>query len=159
MPTGGKPPESGELAKPAWQQYLAVGVGFYEDANSMRYATLAVIVAMSVPATVLADPAMTVAPAVMRAAPSLRARPIQEVPANAQIDLNSCSGGWCYSSWRNLFGYLPVSSIEAMPYEAPPAFVPAPPIVAPPVVVAPWGWGGGPGYGYHYGYGYGWRRW
>jgi len=122
----------------------------------MRYATLAVIIATSAPATVFADPAMTVVPAVMRAAPSPRARPVQAVPANAQIDLNSCSGGWCYSSWRNLVGYLPVSSIEALPYSQPPVVV-APPIVAPPVAVAPWGWG--PGIGYRYGYGYGWRRW
>lgn len=124
----------------------------------MRFATLAVLIATAVPARVLADPAMTVVPVVMRAAPSPRARPVQDVPANAQIDLNSCSGGWCYSSWRNLFGYLPVSSIEALPYAEPPAVVvPSAPIIAPPVVVAPWGWG--PGFGYRYGYGYGWRRW
>lgn len=123
----------------------------------MRLTGIAIFVSLWVPATVLADPALTVAPTVMRAAPSVRARPVQEVPANAQVDLNSCSGSWCYSSWRNVFGYLPVNSIEVLPYAtAPPAVVvPAPPVIAPPVVVAPWG----PGYGYRYGYGYGWRRW
>lgn len=117
---------------------------------------IAVLVWAAVPAAVFADPAMTVVPSLMQFAPSAKARVVQEVPANAQIDLNSCSGGWCYSSWRNLFGYLPVNSIEALPYSSqPPAVV----VPAPPVVVAPWGWGPGYGYGYGYHYGYGWRRW
>ena len=125
----------------------------------MRLSATAIFLSLWVPVTVHADPALTVVPSVMRAAPSVRARPVQEVPANAQIDLTSCSGSWCYSSWRNVFGYLPVNSIEVLPDAPPPpaVVVPAPPVIAPPVVVAPWGWG--PGYGYRYGYGYGWRRW
>ncbi len=123
----------------------------------MRLTDIAIVFSLWMPLAVQADPALTVVPSVMRAAPSARARPVQEVPANAQIDLNNCSGSWCYSSWRNVFGYLPVNSIEVLPYAPPPAVVPAPPIIAPPIVAAPWGWG--PGYGYRYGYGYGWRRW
>jgi len=96
----------------------------------------------------LADPAITVAPATMHRTPNFHSRIVQHVPANAQIDLEGCTGGWCYASWRDLFGYI---RAEALAGDAPPV------AVAPPVVVAPtWGWGG-PYVGF--GWGYGWRRW
>ena len=98
----------------------------------------------------LADPALTSAPTTMREAPTAHARAVQQIPANAQIDLNSCRDAWCYISWRNLFGYVPARTVEAAPYGAggPPA--PGYYAPAPAVVVAPaWGWGWGPG----------WRRW
>lgn len=96
-----------------------------------------------------ADPALTRAPAAMRAAPSAKAQVVQRVPANAQIDLSGCSGGWCYASWRDLFGYLPVGAIGAPSYG--PTAAPPPPYGGPAVVVAPaFGWGF---------YGPGWRRW
>jgi len=101
----------------------------------------------------LADPALTRVPTTMRAAPNPQGQVVQRIPPNSQIDLNGCQGGWCYASWRDLFGYVPVRSVEAQPYGAappPPAYgAPPPPAYgAPPVVVAPvfgWGWG--------------WRRW
>ena len=99
----------------------------------------------------LADPAQTVLDATMRAAPSARARVVQRVPANAAIDLSSCTERWCYVSWRNLFGYLPVEAIEASPYPPPRAYGGAV------VVGTPNVWGPG----YYYGGGWGWRgrRW
>ena len=84
----------------------------------------------------LADPAMTIRPATMRAAPSPKARVLQTIPANADIDLSRCTESWCYVSWRNVFGYVPVSTVEAMPERR--VYVPA----TPPVVYAPGYWGG-----------------
>ncbi len=91
----------------------------------------------------------------MRAAPSGKARVVQRIPANAEIDLSSCDRGWCYSSWRNLFGYIPADVVVAGGPSG--DFGPPPMAVAPPVVIAPaFGWGG-PYIGG--GWGYGWRRW
>jgi uncharacterized protein YraI len=88
----------------------------------------------------VADPAETTEPTVMRAAPSSRAKFVQSIPSGAQIDLNSCVKSWCYASWRDLFGYVPVRSIVVLP-DGPPAYRP------PPVIVAPFGWGWGYGWG------------
>jgi hypothetical protein len=105
----------------------------------------------------LAEPAITTGPAAMRRAPSAHSRIVQTIPGNAQIDVESCSGGWCYASWRNLFGYVPAFAVaQGGP---PPMAAPPPPVVvaAPPIVVAPaFGWGG-PYVGG--GWGYGWRHW
>ena len=51
------------------------------------------------------------APAAMRRAPSAHSHIVQTIPANAQIDVENCSGGWCYASWRNLFGYVPAFAV------------------------------------------------
>ena len=107
-----------------------------------------------------ADLAMTGAPVTMRAAPSGKARVVQRIPANAEIDLSSCNHRWCYSSWRNRFGYIPAEVVVGGP---PPATLPGndlpPPVVyAQPTYVAPpvrtWS---GPYVGF--GWGYGWSRW
>jgi hypothetical protein len=106
----------------------------------------------------LADPAMTGAPVTMRAAPSGKARIVQHIPAGAQIDLSSCTHGWCYASWRNLFGYIPAEVVVAGPpatlpgNQLPPPVVNAQPNITPPA----WGWSG-PYVGF--GGGYGWRGW
>ena len=60
-----------------------------------------------------AHPAMTAEPATMRAAPSLHARVVQHIPANAQIDIQTCQERWCAASWRNLDGYVRVETIGA----------------------------------------------
>ncbi len=118
-----------------------------------------------------ADPAVTTAWSAMRRAPSGHSRVVQSVPANAQIDLQNCSGEWCYASWRDLSGYIPAFAVGGaaalgpvvgtppVVVAAPPAVVAAPPVVvaAPPVVVGPaFSWGG-PYVGF--GYGWGWRGW
>jgi hypothetical protein len=91
-----------------------------------------------------ADPALTSAASPMRAAPTGKARIVQNVPARAEIDLSNCSKYWCYASWRNVFGYLPVSVMSGRPPGGPPIGPPPPP-----VVVAPWGWGPFYGYGWY----------
>jgi len=115
-------------------------------------------------ASASADPALTTAWSNMRHAPSAHSGVVQSIPANAQIDVQSCAGEWCYASWRNLFGYIPAFAVGG-PGSAPPPVVgyapPPPPVVvsAPPLVVGTtWGWGWGHPYGWG-GYGYGWRRW
>ncbi len=55
-------------------------------------------------APAFADPARTTAPVVMRAAPSPKARVVQSIPANAQIDLTHSPRDGCYSSWRDRCG-------------------------------------------------------
>ena len=108
-------------------------------------------------APAFASPAVTVAPSAMHRAPNMNSRVVQEIPPNAQIDVQNCTGDWCYGSWRHLFGYIPAFAVGQGP--PPPGLAATPPVVvAPaPVVVAPaWGWGG-PYVGV--GYGWGWRNW
>ncbi len=113
----------------------------------------------------LADPALTAAPSNMRRAPNPYSRIVQAVPANAEIDVQSCRGGWCYGSWRGLNGFLPSFAVTQGPGVPAPAgpsvvFAPPPPplVVTAPVLVAPpvhpWG---GPYVGG--GFGVGWNRW
>jgi hypothetical protein len=127
----------------------------------LRRIALAALTCLGFAAPSFADPAMTGAPVVMRTAPSGKARVVQRIPANAEIDLSSCSHGWCYSSWRNLFGYIPADVVVAggapgWPASGP-APLPPPAVVAAPVVVAPAFTWGGPYVGV--GAGYGWGRW
>ena len=107
---------------------------------------LCLSIAYGAPAT--ADPATTHAAAIMRQAPSAKARIVQRVPADAEIDLSQCTGGWCYASWRDRFGYLPAAAVAGPPGPDQPAAYPPPPVGA-------WSEGGvGPFY-----FGYGWSRW
>jgi hypothetical protein len=114
-----------------------------------------------------ADPAITSASSNMRKAANPYARIVQGVPANAQIDIRSCHGDWCYGSWRGLHGFLPSFAVArggpgpAAPAGPPVAFAPPPPplVVTAPVVFAPqpaYRWGG-PYVGG--GFGYGGNRW
>ena len=97
----------------------------------------------------LAEPADTVSASIMHRTPNAHSRVVQEIPANARIDLSSCSRGWCYASWRDLFGYVPADAVAAV-------VAPPPVIVARPVAVAPpWGWGG-PYAGVGWGWAWGW---
>jgi uncharacterized protein YraI len=117
---------------------------------------LAAALCAGVVAPCLADPATTTAPSAMRRAPNPHSRIVQMVPADAEIDLQNCNGGWCYGSWRNLFGWIPSFAVaQAGP---PPAVVGPPPVVVAPSVVVgvgpAWGWGHPYGWG-----GYGWRGW
>jgi hypothetical protein len=77
-----------------------------------------------------ANPAVTGAPVTMYAAPTGKSHMVQRIPANAQIDLSTCRHGWCYASWRNLFGYVPAELVVLRP---PPATLPGnempPPVV------------------------------
>jgi hypothetical protein len=108
-----------------------------------------------------ADPAMTGAPGAMRAAPSGKARVVQKIPANAEIDLSSCSHGWCFASWRNLFGYIRADVVVRGPpsaaagTELPPPVLGAQPAAIPPPAFR---WGG-PYVGVNGGYGYGSSQW
>jgi len=95
-----------------------------------------------------ANPAMTANPTTMRAAPSAHARPVQEIPAHAQIDVGECGELWCAASWRDREGYVRVEAIapndEPLEGRSPPPYYYGGPVVVGPVI----------GFGY-----YGHRRW
>lgn len=118
----------------------------------MRILGLAFLGLLAAVASAAAYPAVTTAPAVMRTAADPRARVVQTIPPNAEIDVTNCTARWCYASWRDIFGYIPFSTVAAL------AEPPAPYYPAPPVVVVPgWGWRNGWGPGYYGGH---WRhRW
>ena len=122
----------------------------------MRPLVLAAAFALASAAPAFAAPTVTVAPSEMHRAPNLASRIVQEIPPEAQIDVENCAGDWCYGSWRHRFGYIPAFAVgQGPPPAGPPPFAAAPP----PVVVAPapaWGWGG-PYVGV--GWGWGWGRW
>jgi hypothetical protein len=127
----------------------------------LRRLLLAAGLCLSFAVPSFADLAMTGAPVTMRAAPTAKARLVQQIPASAQIDVSKCKRGWCYASWRNLFGYIPAGAVVQGPplatapgNELPPPVVDAQPAYTPPA----WGWGG-PYIGFSGGYGYGWSRW
>ncbi len=106
----------------------------------------------------LADPAITVSPSNMRRAANPYSPVVQPVPANAQVEIQSCRGGWCYGSWRGLYGFLPSFAV-AQGGPPPPGFAPPPPplAVTAPVVVAPapvYHWGGP-----YVGFGWGYSHW
>jgi hypothetical protein len=103
----------------------------------MRNFTLALGLLTALASTARADPAITTMASVMREAPNARAHIVQSVPAHAEIDLSSCERNWCYVSWRDLFGYLPVAAVMTRPY--------GPPETPPPAAV---GGGVGPFFGY-----------
>ena len=91
----------------------------------------------------VAHPAMTAYDTAMRAAPSGKARIVQHIPGNAEIDVIECGDVWCSASWRDINGFVKVDAIG--PDDAPP--VERPHYYGPPVVVAPF-----------FGFGY-YRRW
>ena len=139
------------------------GHSIQKRAVTLRRFALAAGLCLGLVGPALADPAITTTLSSMRREPAPHSRIVQTVPANAQIDLQSCAGGWCYASWRNLFGWIPAYAVAqggAPSYGVAPAPYPvAPPVVIapPPVVVGPaWGYGWGHPYGWG-GYGYGWR--
>ncbi|MGA7198870.1 hypothetical protein [Roseiarcus sp.] len=123
----------------------------------MRHFLIAAGLCAGVAAPCYAEPAITTVPAAMRRAPNAHSHIVQTVPANAQIDLGTCSAGWCSASWRNLFGYIPAFAVA----DAGPPMIASPPppvvVAAPPIVVAPAFQWGGPYVGG--GFGYGWGRW
>jgi len=82
-----------------------------------------------------ARPAMTADNTTMRAAPSAHARPVQEVPAHAQIDVGECGERWCAASWRDRDGFVRVEAIA--PNDAPLEGPPPDPYYGGPVIVGP----------------------
>jgi hypothetical protein len=110
--------------------------------------SLAVAIGLSASAAA-AQPAMTAVPVAMRAAPHSHARIVQDIPANAQIDVEGCRDSWCAASWRNVEGYIRVEAIGA-PGDDPLVDAPPPP---------PYGYYGGPVFvGPLFGFGYSRRR-
>jgi hypothetical protein len=111
----------------------------------------------------IASPALTAKPTILRATASSHGKVIQALPGNVQIDVNNCGKAWCFVSWGEKFGYIPVSAVATFSEgQAPGAVYPpgaagdVPPYYGPYPYPYPYS-----GYGYGYGYGGGWghRRW
>jgi hypothetical protein len=111
---------------------------------------LGVVVSLAFVAPALAELAMTGAPVTMRARPTGKAGVVQRIPANAEIEVETCRGhcrsGWRRASWRGRFGYIPAEAVVLGP---PPAALPGgempPPFLnAQPTYVTPpaWRWTG-----------------
>jgi hypothetical protein len=90
-----------------------------------------------------AHPAMTADDTTMRAAPSGHARPVQHIPARAQIDIGECGERWCAASWRDRDGFVRVEAIA--PNDEPLEVPPPRPYYGGPVFVGPVF-----GYGYYH---------
>ena len=92
----------------------------------------------------LAHPAMTTVGTQMRETPNGHSRVVQDIPPNAQVDVDDCGPVWCSASWRNIPGFVRADAV--VPGAGGPLHAYRPP--PPPVVVAPlfvpfgWGWGG-----------------
>jgi hypothetical protein len=63
----------------------------------------------------IASPALTAKPTILRATASSHGKVIQALPGNVQIDVNNCGKAWCFVSWGEKFGYIPVSAVAALP--------------------------------------------
>ena len=69
-----------------------------------------------------ASPAITIRSTIMRAAPTARAKIVQSIPQDAQIDVQRCEGSWCYAAWRDLFGFVAATSTAPLPLAPPPTY-------------------------------------
>ena len=107
-------------------------------------------VSLAFVAPAMAELAMTGAPVTMRARPTGKAGVVQHIPANAEIDIETCRGrcrgGWRHASWRGRFGYIPAEAVVLGP---PPATLPGDEMPPPFVNVQPtyltppaWRWTG-----------------
>ncbi|MDR3461478.1 MAG: hypothetical protein P4L76_04085 [Beijerinckiaceae bacterium] len=103
----------------------------------------------------IASPALTAKSTILRATASPHGKVIRALPANIQIDVDKCAKAWCFVSWNEKYGYLPVSAIAALPEgQAPGAGEYPPGGVVPYYGPYPYAYPY-PGYAYG-GYGYGW---
>ena len=108
-------------------------------------------------APAIASPALTAKTTILRATASSHGKVIQALPANVQIDVDKCGNAWCFVSWNEKFGYIPVSAVAALPEGQAPSAGEYPPAgVAPYYGPYPYPYSYPyPGYVYG-GYGYGW---
>ena len=106
----------------------------------MRRLLTAFGLAVACAGAAFANPAMTTVETQMRESPNARARIVQPIPANAQIDVDGCGPVWCSASWRNIPGFVRADAVVAGGVGLRPAYHRPPP---PPLVIAPFGFGWG----------------
>jgi hypothetical protein len=87
----------------------------------------------------LAHPAMTTVGTQMRESPNGHSRVVQEIPPNAQVDVDGCGPVWCSASWRDIPGFVRADAVVAGGVGLRPAYHRPPP----PPLFAPFGWGYG----------------
>ncbi|CAN2533235.1 hypothetical+protein [Methylocapsa aurea] len=112
----------------------------------MRRNSLAAALSAAMISGAAASPAITTRSTCMRAEPTSRAKIVQSIPRDAQIDMQRCEGSWCYAAWRDLFGFVAATSIAPLPAPPPPTYA------APIYDYGPYGYGAP----YYAGAGYGW---
>jgi len=88
----------------------------------------------------LANPAMTTVGTQMRESPNGHSRVVQDIPPNAQVDVDNCGPVWCSASWRNIPGFVRADAVVAGGVGLRPAYH-----RPPPPFFRPFGWG----YGWH----------
>jgi len=90
----------------------------------MRSFALSLTLALAAPAVAFAAPAETARATWMHDAPTGWAPIVQSLPANAEIDVESCGRQWCLASWREISGYVQSKALifgpEGPPYGPPP---------------------------------------
>jgi uncharacterized protein YraI len=105
---------------------------------------LAVLGLLLASSAALASPAETMRDTWMYQGPSTHSPAVQEIPARAAIDVQSCGQTWCYGSWRNEPGFVRARALAfgagGVPYGAPPPPPPGP-------IYHTWGWSYGVGVG------------
>jgi hypothetical protein len=107
----------------------------------MRRLVIAFGLGLAFAGSALAHPAMTTVGTQMREAPNGHSRVVQDIPPNAQVDVEGCGPVWCSASWRNIPGFVRSDAVVAGGVGLRPAYRPPPPFFR------PFGWG----------YGYGWH--
>jgi hypothetical protein len=107
----------------------------------MRRLFIAFGLGLAFAGSALANPAMTTVETQMRESPNGHSRVVQDIPPNAQVDVDNCGPVWCSASWRNIPGFVPASAVVPGGVVLRPAYRPPPP-----VVIAPFGFGFGWGY-------------
>ena len=112
----------------------------------------------------LAAPALTLSNVNMRAGPSMDQAIVATIPGGSNVEVGTCSEGWCGVRWGRHAGYVNQSYLDlGGPSPAPRASAPPPPQPGPygpppPVAYGPPVYGPPPPY-YYYGPGWGWYGW
>jgi hypothetical protein len=106
----------------------------------MRRLVIAFGLGLAFAGSALAHPAMTTVGTQMRETPNGHSRVVQDIPPNAQVDVDDCGPVWCSASWRNIPGFVRADAVVAGGVGLRPAYR-----RPPPPLFAPFGWG----YGWH----------
>ena len=148
----------------------------------MKFPSVAVSPAIFAALLALSPVCAWAAPGVVNTTVNLRQGPgtstpiIGKIPAGSPVEVGSCSGEWCQTTFQGMSGYVIATALAQggppggpPPGAPPPGYRPPPPppgyagppppgYAGPPPYPAPYP--GPPYYGpYYYGYGPYWRRW
>ena len=144
--------------------------------NLARLAASAAILTTLFVGCAAAKPAVVSSEVNLRKGPGTDSEVITLIPKGTQVEVGTCTNGWCQVTWNGMDGYSIATNLglgtppvrrpvvgqggyPADAYPLPPGYVVGPPVYGPPVYYGP-----GPYYGYgpyyraYYGPRWGWRR-